>query len=138
MQPIPYLFFKGDCAEAMRLYGRVFGAEPEILSAEAAPEDVRRQMGDAASGVMHAAVRVGDGWLFASDDMSANPPPPMEGSSIALAFPDDAETRRVWDGLAEGGSVRMPLEPTFFSPLFGTLTDRFGTRWMLMTEMKES
>jgi PhnB protein len=49
-------------------------------------------------------------------------------------MPTAEEARRVFDRLAEGGEVRMPLERTFWTPAFGTLTDRFGTRWMVMAD----
>lgn len=61
----------------------------------------------------------------------------MEGCNIAVELPDADETRRVWDALAEGAEVRMPLEPQFWTPLFGTLTDRFGIRWMIMQDAGE-
>ncbi|MBM9594798.1 VOC family protein [Roseitranquillus sediminis] len=138
MQPIPYLFFRGDCAEAMRFYARTFGAgEPEIMPFSAMPEEERARMpGVAPDAVMHAALKVGDGWLYASDDPSGETRP-MDGSSIALSFPSESEARRAFNALADGGDVRMPFEPTFWSPGFGTLTDRHGTRWMIMADGPE-
>ena len=88
-----------------------------------------------ASGVMHSAVQVGSGWIYAADDMSGDAVAAMQGCSISVSLPDEAEARRVFDALSEGGTVRMPMAPMFFSPAFGTLTDRFGTRWMVMTDM---
>ncbi|MWB77860.1 VOC family protein [Pseudooceanicola sp. 216_PA32_1] len=134
MQPVPYLFFNGTCAAAMTHYAEVFGTADRLvlMTLDAAPDEVRAQL-PGVSGVMHAALPVGSGWIYASDDLGTEPSPAMAGCNIAVDLPDDAETRRVFDRLAEGGEVRMPLEPTFFAPLFGTLTDRFGTRWMVMT-----
>lgn len=135
MQPIPYLFFNTGCADAMRFYARVLGSpEPEIMPFAAMPEEVRNSMpafpDDA---VMHAALKVGDGWIFASDDPSGDTPA-MAGISLNLSFPTEEEARRVFDAFAEGGEVRMPLEPAFWTALFGTLTDRFGIRWMIMVD----
>ena len=128
MQLVPYLFFKGTCEEAMRTYARILGApEPQLMYARDTPEGETSGIPNA---VMHGALRVGDGWLYASDYSKAEP---MAGNSIALTFDTVEESRRVFDSLAEGGEIEMPLEATFWSPGFGALTDRFGTRWMVDT-----
>lgn len=134
MQPIPYLFFTDTCREAMTAYGGIFGASPEIMLFGDMPEEDKAQMpGVPDDAVMHASLKVGDGLLFASDDPSGETKP-MEGCDVAVALPDDDETRRVWEALAQGADVRMPLMPMFWTSLFGTLTDRFGIRWMIMTD----
>ncbi len=128
MQPVPYLFFKGACEEALRTYARIFSSpEPQIMYAKDAPEGETSGIPNA---VMHGAVRVGDGWLFGSDYSQAQA---MAGSSVALSFDTLDESRRVFDALSEGGDVEMPLSATFWSPGFGAFTDRFGTRWMIDT-----
>ena len=86
--------------------------------------------------VMHAALKIGDGWLYASDDPSGDADA-MAGASIALSFPTVDEAQRVFGALADGGEIRMAFEPTFWSPGFGTLTDRYGTRWMIMADGAE-
>ena len=132
MQPVPYLFFNGTCREAMTTYGRIFGTPPEIMAFSHMPEEEQAQMpGVAADAVMHASVAVGDGFIFASDDVSGETPT-MAGCNVTLSLDGEAETRRVWNALADGGDVRMELCPAFWTPLFGTLTDRFGVRWMIM------
>ncbi|MGR3323090.1 MAG: VOC family protein [Pseudooceanicola sp.] len=137
MQPNIYLFFNGTCAEAMRTYGRIFGAEPEILPASTMPPEVKAQMpGMPDDAVMHAALQVGDGWIYASDDFEGTNPP-MAGCSLSVGLSTVEETTRVFDALAEGGEVRQPLRAEFFSPAFGALTDRFGTRWMIMADQPE-
>lgn len=136
MQPVPYLFFTDQCHAAMTRYGEVFGTAPEIMTFGQMPEAEKAKMpGIGDDAVMHASLKVGDGVIFASDDPSGGTPA-MQGCNVALSFPDGAETRRVWEALAEGGEVRMPLSPAFWTPLFGTLTDRFGTRWMIMQDFE--
>jgi PhnB protein len=39
--------------------------------------------------------------------------------------------RRIFEAFADGGEVGMPLGETFWAPLFGTCTDRFGVNWMV-------
>ena len=134
MQPIPYVFFKDQARAAMTRYGEVFGNAPEIMSFKDMPEEDRAQMpGVPDDAVMHAGVAIGDGWLFASDDPSGETPE-MAGCNVCVSLAGDDETRRVFDALAEGGEVRMPLSPMFWTSLFGTLTDKFGVRWMIMAD----
>ena len=129
MTPIPYLFFKGCCEEAIRAYARVFGSpEPQIMRAKDAPDN---SMGGDPDSVMHAALRLGDGWIYASDYSKADR---MAGASINVTMPDVAQGRRVFEELSQGGEVEMPFGPTFWDPGFGSLTDRWGTRWMISTE----
>jgi PhnB protein len=129
MQPIPYLFFRGTCEEAVRAYARVFGSpEPQIMHVGEAPDS----MPDAEPHhVMHAALQVGDGLIYASDYPEATA---MAGACIAVTQKTPEDSRRVFDALKEGGAVQMELAPTFWSPAFGQLTDRWGTRWMVDTE----
>src|SRR6056297_1652538 len=131
MQPVPYLFFHTDARAAFETYGRIFGATPEIIGFDALPDAEGAGMPSVpADVVMHAALRVGDGWIYGSDDPSGESAR-MAGCNVHVEFGTEAETRRVWDGLAEAGEVRMPLAETFWTPLFGALTDRFGIRWMI-------
>ena len=128
MQPIAYLFFKDSCREAMTRYAEVFGTVPEFMSFSDMPEDVQAQMpGVPADLVMHCALPVGDGWLYASDDPSGDAKP-MAGCNVAVSMPTDDETRRVYAALSDGGEVRMPLEPAFWTSLFSAFTDRFGNQ----------
>ncbi len=134
MQPIPYIFFAGTCREAFETYGRIFGSDPQILSFGSLSEEARAGLGGIQKDlVMHAALSIGEGRIYGSDDAAATAPA-MAGCNISVAFPDEAETRRVWSALAEGAEVRQDLGAVFWTALFGTMTDRFGTRWMIQTE----
>ena len=137
MQPVPYLFFNNNCREAVTRYGEVFGVTPEIMNFSDMPQEDQDQMpGVPADAVMHASLRIGDGELYASDDPSGEAQA-MAGCNVTLSFPSEEETRRVFEALAEGGEVSMPLSPMFWTPLFGALTDRFGVRWMIMADGPE-
>lgn len=130
MQPVPYLFFPGTAAEALRAYARVFGApEPDLMLMGGLPEDQR--MGADPDAVMHGSIRVDEGWIYAADDRDRS----QEAGSGAVAVTQRTaeESRRIFDALAEGGTVIMPVSATFWSPAFGMLTDRFGTRWLIDT-----
>lgn len=135
MQPTPYLFFRGTCRAAFTHYGEVFGTEPQLMSFDALPPEVAAGMPEMPTeGVMHGMVPVGAGQLYGSDDMTGDFVP-MAGCNVSVELPDEAETRRVYAALSEGGEIRRPLAPEFWTPLYSAFTDRFGVRWMVMTEM---
>lgn len=128
----PYLFFDGRCEEALQYYSKHLGAKVEVImrykdSPQAQPPGMKVP-GDK---VMHAAFRVGDTQLLASDGM-ANGQPRFEGISLALSARDEAEAKRFFNALADGGKVTQPLTPTFFASSFGMLVDRYGVHWMVL------
>lgn len=133
MQPVPYLFFPGTCEEAFTFYGKVFGTTPAFMRVKGSPMESQMPP-EAIDTIMHAALKIGEGEINGSDDVSANPSPPMAGCNVMVSGPDVATSRRYFDALSEGGEVRMPFEPQFWSPGFGAFTDRFGTRWMISTD----
>lgn len=54
------------------------------------------------------------------------PLPESSNITISLSGDDEAELRGYWDGLAEGGSVAVPLEAAPWGASFGQLTDKYG------------
>lgn len=132
-----YLFFKGDCREAMSRYAEILNLpEPDFFTAGAMPPEERANMpGIPDDAVMHCMITYENSILMASDDMSPEAVP-MAGCSVNLTVPTPEEAQRVFDALAMGGEVRMPLMPVFWTKAFGTLTDRYGIRWMVMASME--
>ena len=129
----PYLFFNGSCEQAIEFYRKVLGAEVEMMMRfKESPEPP--PPGTVPAGfenkIMHASFRVGQTTVLASDGCSADKAN-FEGFSLSLSVPNEAEADRVFNALANGGQVKMPLTKTFFSPRFGMLQDRFGIGWMI-------
>lgn len=75
--------------------------------------------------VMHATLRIGGSKLMLSDGR-CDGMPVFSGFALSLDAADEAEARRLFSALADGGTVQMPLAKTFWSPSFGMLADRFG------------
>lgn len=129
----PYLFFGGRCDEALAFYRTALGAEVEaVMRFSESPDPVPPGMLQPGfeSKVMHAAFRVRGVPLMASDgctEQAVN----FDGFRLALAVPTEADAGRVFDALADGGTVQMPLGKTFWSPCYGMVTDRFGVGWMV-------
>ncbi len=136
MQVQPYLFFEGRCEEALEFYRTALGAEVTVLMRfRESPDPLPPGMVPTGSEdkVMHASFRLGEATLMASDGRCSGGPR-FGGCSIALTVPDAATAERLFAALAEGGQVQMPLGPTFFSPSFGTVADRFGVPWMIVAD----
>jgi PhnB protein len=132
----PYLFFNGRCDEAIDHYQRTLDASVEMLMRyRESPEPPPPGMLPPGSGdkVMHASLRVGDAIVMMSDGHCSGEAK-FDGFSLSIAAPDEATARRYFAGLADGGSVRMPLGKTFWSPCFGMVADRFGVGWMVTVE----
>lgn len=131
MQVLPYLFFDGKCDDAVAFYTRVLGAEVKMLMRFKENPDPGMPTDPAlAEKVMHAELRIGDSTVFVSDG-GCRGPVAFQGFSLTLTVADTARAERLFEALAEGGEVQMPLEKTFFSPSFGMVADRFGVSWMI-------
>jgi PhnB protein len=133
MQVQPYLFFDGRCEEAVEFYRSALGAEVVMLmrfkdSPDPPPPGMVPPGGE--NKVMHAALRIGDAMVLASDGRCSGQPS-FQGFALSLTAANEAEANRLFASLAEGGQVQMPLAKTFFSPRFGMVADRFGVSWMV-------
>lgn len=130
----PYLFFSGTCREAMTRYHEILGGELDVMTFADLPEgEEGPPMEVAGEMVMHAAIALGDDLIMASDDPTGDGAG-VKGMSINLTLDDQAEARRVFEALADGGEIEMPLGETFWSPCFGSCVDRFGVPWMVNVE----
>jgi PhnB protein len=138
MKVQPYLFFDGRCEEALEFYRKTLGAEVTMLMRfKDSPVPPQPGMCPPGSGdkVMHAAFRIGDTELMASDGHCLGKPS-FQGFSLSLTAADAAEADRLFAAIVDGGQVQMPLSETFFSPRFGMAADRFGVAWMIIVAPK--
>jgi PhnB protein len=129
-----YISFGGRCEEALEFYKKSIGAEVTSLMRwkESPDKDIKGPPGYEEK-VMNAAFRIGETQLMADDGMGEKTPE-FKGMTLALSAASDADTRRLFDALAEGGTVQMPLAKTFWTSSFGMLNDKFGVPWMVMTD----
>lgn len=137
MSMYPYLYFTNTARVAMTRYQEILGGQLDIMSAADMPASEEMPFEAPADFVIHAALTFGDGdRLMASDDPTGDGSG-VKGAAINITIDDKDEARRIFDALAEGGSVGMALDETFWSPLFGSCVDRFGVAWMVNVEMVE-
>lgn len=132
-----YLFFDGRCEEAIQFYQKALGAKVDMMMRfKESPEPPQGSEGCAgpqpADGnkIMHASFRIGDTLVMASDG-NCQGKPSFEGFSLSITVPKEAEAKKLFAALEDGGQVQMPLTKTFFSPAFGMVADRFGVSWMV-------
>jgi PhnB protein len=128
----PYLFFGGNCAEALEFYRTALGAQIDVIMRyNEAPDPPPPGMLPPGyeDKVMHASFRVGPNLIMASDGCGETGT--FNGFMLSLAVTTEAEADRLFGALEQGGKVEMPLGKTFWSPRFGMLRDRFGLGWMI-------
>jgi PhnB protein len=130
----PYLFFEGRCEEALEFYKKALGAQvPMLMRYKDGPQPAQCPDGTRPplDKIMHASLKVGDADLGASDGTCSGKTS-FQGFALTLIANDDADAKKKFDALAEGGEVKQPLMKTFFASSFGMVADRFGLTWMLL------
>lgn len=121
-----YLFFKGNCREAMEFYKDVFGGELEMSTIGEAPDMPGMPEVDK-NWIMHSSLDGGAVKLMASDSPKASDK--SAKVELSLTGTDESVMKKMFDDLADGGTVKMPLEKQFWGDLFGSLQDKFGVDW---------
>lgn len=135
----PYLFFNGKCEEALNFYKQSIGAEITAMMRfkDAPPMPAEQSAEGCGPGnpdpnkIMHASFKVGQSEVMASDGCDDGTQD-FQGFSLSIAVHAEGEADRIFGALSEGGNVTMPLGPTFYSPKFGMLKDKFGMNWMVI------
>ena len=126
-----YLFFSGNCAQAMRFYERTLGGKLENVMTYGQSPDPEHCPTGAKDMVMHSSMKLGNRTLMASDVPPTMGPKPMAGFALSLVYDSADEAGRIFTALSQGGSVTMPMTKTFWAESFGMLVDQFGTPWMV-------
>lgn len=122
----PYLSFTDTAREAMDAYHSLFGGDLTVMTfAEAGMDDP-----SVANLVMHSHLVSEHGYnLMASDTPPGVDAPTGVSSTVMISGDEADDLRRYFDGLADGGTVTMPLQRQFWGDVFGMVIDRFGVRW---------
>ena len=122
------LCFNGECEAAFKVYERLLGAKAEfVITWGASPlaGDVPREWHGK---MLFARLRTPRMTLVGGDIPPASYRPPT-GITLCLSADDEDEAERLFAALAEGGTVHMALQPTFFAARYGEVVDRFGIPW---------
>lgn len=126
----PYLSFRDNARAALEHYQQVLGGSLDIMTFGSMPD-----MGYDPSEselVMHGSLTTDDGMvLMASDTPSGMEYRQAQGISVSVSGSESDRLRAIWDGLSDGATVVLPLEPAPWGGEFGMLVDRFGISWMV-------
>jgi PhnB protein len=134
-QAIAYLGFNGNCADAMRFYEKALGGKLEVLMSGAESPMADQKPKEFAHRILHARLALPGGGLLYAGDAPANVPyEGIKGVSIAVDYASVAEAEKVFNALAGGGQVTMPMQPAFWAKRWGMLIDKFGTPWIVNGE----
>ena len=133
MHVTPYLTFNGNCEEALRAYEKILSGKITAKMTYGESPMATQTPGEWRNKIMHARFAFGDNSLMASD-APPNRFQKMQGMHVTLSLKDPAEAERIYEALAEGGTVGVPLAETFWAVKFGMLNDRFGTPWIINCE----
>jgi PhnB protein len=126
----PYLNFNGQCEIAFRFYEKLLGGRIVTMQTHGDSPMASQTPPDWQKAILHARLVVGDQVLMGSDA------PPQyfhkpQGFSVSLNIDTSAEADRIFNALAENGTIQMPIQETFWAKRFGMLTDRFGVPWIV-------
>ena len=133
MELQPYVFFYGRCEEALNFYKGIFGGTIDsVVRMKEAPPDMPA-FPNWEDKIMNARFESGAVKFMASDGRPDTPN--VDGNvSLSLLTRDEAEAARIFNALAEGGEVEMPLTDMFWNAKFGLLKDKFGLEWFVNCE----
>ncbi len=129
-----YLNFPGNTREALLYYQQAFDAkDPYVMGYADMPKEDQQSAGSGMKDlVIYSALMTYAGELQMSDDLPELGFTPNGAYWISVTHDDADALRRTFEFFAKDGEVIMPMEPTFFSPLYGQAKDRYGYHWMLM------
>jgi PhnB protein len=130
---ILYLQFNGNCAEAFAHYEKLMGGKVIMQSKYSDSPMANDMPAEMRDKLIHISMQIGNTVLMGSDAPPNHYAKP-QGFSASVAVKTPADADRVFAGLADGGSITMPIDKTFWSPRFGMCTDRFGIPWMVNCE----
>jgi PhnB protein len=134
MQINAYLSFSGQCEAAFQLYEQLFGGKIEGIFRYAGTPMEGQFPPEWGNKIMHIRLVAGQNEIMGADAPPGQSEGPAKRFSMSIGLADPDEAKRLFDGLAEGGSIQMPLQATFWAAAFGMLTDRFGIPWMINCE----
>ncbi|WP_100330137.1 VOC family protein [Bacillus xiapuensis] len=136
----PYLVLNGNGQEAIQFYQnaldakvlslKTFGDMPERPDAPLSSEAKDR--------VLNAHLKVGSTDIMLSDTFPGTPYQLGSQVTLAITISHTEKAKEVFGKLQEGGQVNMPLQKTFWSPLYGQVTDKFGITWQVSTQSADS
>jgi PhnB protein len=125
-----FLTFDGECRSALEFYSKVFDRKiPEqIMTYGQNPGGSAEVDKDR---ILYACIPIHGCNVMFSDCPSGSEFIKGNNIMLTIGLTGEEEIKRTFNKLAESGEVEMKLERTFFSELFGMVTDKFGIIWQI-------
>lgn len=130
----PYLNFAGNSEEAFEFYRSVFGGEfASVVRFSDMPMEGFEVPEADRSKMMHIALPIGDDFLMATDTLESMGQELTIGNNHYISVHPDTkqEADKIFEGLSQGAEVEMPMADQPWGDYYGSLTDKFGVRWMI-------
>lgn len=125
----PFIRFNdGKCREAMEFYKGIFGGKVEYMTLGESP--MAKEMPDKPHLIMHSELASGD-IIFYGSDMFRDKAQSGDQCGMALDCANEAELRKHFDGLKQGGEIFMEPKKEYWGGIFAMVTDKYGVEWML-------
>lgn len=134
MQIEGYLFFNGQCEEALEFYSQALGGQvTALMRFKGSPMESGNQLPPGwENKIMHANFEADGARFMASDGMPGMPAPVYGGFAMSVYITKDVErARKIFEALSKGGRVTMPFAPPFWGGHYGMLIDPYGVPWMV-------
>ena len=138
----PYLTFNGTCEEAFNFYKTVFKREFNFIGRfkEMAGKSKFPISKALEEKIMHVSLPISaETTLMGSDSSDEFGHSTVVGNNFSVSINTKSveEATRIYNELSEGGTIKMPLDKTFWGSYFGLFTDKFGIHWMVNCELEE-
>ena len=134
MQLNTYLNFDGNCEAAFNYYAQHLGGKVVALLKFGDSPMAKRTPVQEHDKVMHARYEVDGATLMGTDRTSDYPWEPIKCAYVVINLDGAPKAERIFNALADGGKVDMPLQETFWAHRYGITVDRFGVPWMVNCE----
>lgn len=125
----PYLFFNGNCAEAMKFYKSVFGGKLTLMKFGDMPTGDMKNAEEMKEKIMHGFLDADDVRIMASDSRQASDK--AAKIELSLSGEDEEKLTKYFNALSAGGTIKSPLKIEMWGDTFGMLTDQFNIDWMI-------
>jgi PhnB protein len=122
----PYVNFQGRAREAMEFYHKVLGGKLDLQTLN--EQGVSRPAGPG-DRIRHSRLEADGAVIIATDGHPDYPAKVGEHMAIALGGTDKERLTKLFDDLAEGGKIQMPLTKQPGGAEVGWFTDKFGISW---------
>ena len=128
----PYIEFNGNCREAVAFYTQVFGVTEKVqmMTWGEMPSDPKYPLPEEDKNlVMHTELILCGSRVMLADRPASMPILIGNNISLTVVSKDIEEIKMLFNKMKVGGTVAMELQETFWSKIYGFVTDKFGIPW---------